>query len=274
MNVLDILIEAVIAGGDHAKRLQSHIHSLAVENKDQSGRDIVTQADHESQTAIISVFERRCPRVSIISEEKKNDSEDVRAPQKIVVDPLDGTKNFQRGSPLWSTTACYIEDGVLCAGVIYFPTLSKLVTAEKGKGCRINGGSHVLSYADPFHQSIVGMEWVYWLDDRQRRQLLAVMDKAAGTHALLCATGSAVEVLEGITAAYVHPNPSDIGGYIWDYAAGALALAEAIGCSIDDIACAPDGRPLDWANSVHMEAVLAASPALLKEVLDILRSVN
>lgn len=274
MNVLDILIEATMAGGDHAQRLQSNIHSLAVKSKDQSGRDIVTQADHESQTAIISVFKRRCPHVSLISEEKENVLEDARASKKIVVDPLDGTKNFQRGSPMWSTTTCYIEDGVLCAGVIYFPTLSKLVTAEKGQGCRINGKSHVLSYANSLHQSVVGMEWVYWLNDRQRRQLLAVMDKAAGTHALLCATGSVVEVLEGITAAYVHPNPPDIGGYIWDYAAGALALAEAIGCSIADIACAPDGGPLDWANSMNMEAVLAASPALLTEILDILQSVN
>ncbi|OKO99364.1 inositol monophosphatase family protein [Xenorhabdus eapokensis] len=51
-----------------------------------------------------------------------------------IVDPIDGTKNFIRGIPIWATLVALVEDGEPKIGVVFAPELKRCWWAEKGSG--------------------------------------------------------------------------------------------------------------------------------------------
>lgn len=51
-----------------------------------------------------------------------------------IVDPIDGTFNYQRGVPLYGVTIAYCEGGIPTSGAIYLPVLEQLFYAGKGRG--------------------------------------------------------------------------------------------------------------------------------------------
>ncbi|MEV0946111.1 histidinol-phosphatase [Rhodococcus sp. NPDC049939] len=51
-----------------------------------------------------------------------------------VIDPIDGTKNFVRGVPIWATLVALLEDGVPTVGVVSAPALSRRWWAASGTG--------------------------------------------------------------------------------------------------------------------------------------------
>lgn len=56
-----------------------------------------------------------------------------------VVDPIDGTSNYNYGSPLWGVSAALISDGEARLGAIFLPDLNESYVAEKGGGAFFNG---------------------------------------------------------------------------------------------------------------------------------------
>src|SRR5262249_55899092 len=62
-----------------------------------------------------------------------------RQPFRWIVDPLDGTRTFVRGVPLFGTLVGVEGEGEPLVGVVYLPALDELITAARGEGCRWNG---------------------------------------------------------------------------------------------------------------------------------------
>lgn len=56
-----------------------------------------------------------------------------------IVDPIDGTANFLRGSPLWGVALAFVRDGEPCVGAINFPVLGMTLVAGLGCGAYVNG---------------------------------------------------------------------------------------------------------------------------------------
>ncbi|WP_428099005.1 histidinol-phosphatase [Candidatus Rariloculus sp.] len=97
---------------------------VAVENKDGGGFDPVTSADRAIESLLRDAIIERYPDHGIVGEE-----EGARAAQSRytwIIDPIDGTRSFITGSPLWGTLVGLLRDGSPLLGVLCQPVLNEL----------------------------------------------------------------------------------------------------------------------------------------------------
>ncbi len=123
---------AIDAGGIALAHYQS---GIAVEFK--PDRSPVTEADRGAEQAIRQAIAERYPDHSVVGEEYGADERS--SPFRWVVDPIDGTKSFVRGVPLFGTLIGLEIDGRVEVGVCHLPALNETVAAATGLGCTWNG---------------------------------------------------------------------------------------------------------------------------------------
>jgi histidinol phosphatase-like enzyme (inositol monophosphatase family) len=113
--------------------------AIAVETKGDGSP--VTAADRAAEEAARAWLAERFPRDGVLGEEFGVTRPDAR--RRWVLDPIDGTKTFVRGVPLWGTLVACVEgegpDAAVLAGAAYFPAVGELVAAAPGEGCWWNG---------------------------------------------------------------------------------------------------------------------------------------
>ena len=98
--------------------------------------NLVTEADHASEKAIIEVIQLAHPDHFILSEETgeiKSNSE-----FKWIIDPIDGTVNFANGIPLCCISIGLEKEGQMILGAVYNPFMNELFFAQKGYGAYLN----------------------------------------------------------------------------------------------------------------------------------------
>lgn len=118
--------------------------AIAADDKAHGGAfDPVTEADRAAELAMRRLIQRTFPNHGIIGEEFA--SREEGAEYVWVLDPIDGTKSFITGMPLFGTLIAFVEDGVPRLGIIEMPALcerwsaSRGVTAFGGNPCRVSG---------------------------------------------------------------------------------------------------------------------------------------
>ena len=128
-----ILINAVEAG---AAQLQHFFNGdFKISNKE-GINNLVTEADHAAEKAIIDVIQKQYPDHFILSEETgeiKTNSE-----YKWIIDPIDGTVNFAHGIPLCCVSIGLEKDGEMILGAVYNPLMNEFFFAQKGSGAFLN----------------------------------------------------------------------------------------------------------------------------------------
>jgi histidinol-phosphatase len=133
-NILTVARKAAVAGGKCALKYfrtdQNVVYKV--------DRSPVTRADRESERIIRNVIVRAFPGHQLCGEEYGWDH-NMRSAFKWWIDPVDGTRQFIRGIPLWGTLVAFEADGKVVAGVIYHPVLDLCLWAGKGLGCYANG---------------------------------------------------------------------------------------------------------------------------------------
>ena len=97
----------------------------------------VTAADREAEQRARSWIEERFPADGILGEEFGLARPE--APRRWVIDPIDGTKSFVRGVPLWGTLVAVCEGEDVLAGAVYLPVAGDLVAAAPTCGAWANG---------------------------------------------------------------------------------------------------------------------------------------
>jgi histidinol phosphatase-like enzyme (inositol monophosphatase family) len=127
-------VEAVarLAGAEAKKRF---LTSLKVETKGDGTP--VTEADREAERVAREWISERFPLDGIVGEELGVSRQGAK--RRWFLDPIDGTKAFVRGVPLWGTMVAVAEGDEVLAGCVYYPMVDELVVAEVGKGCFWNG---------------------------------------------------------------------------------------------------------------------------------------
>ena len=113
-------VEIARAAGAILARNFANVASLNVEYKDDKENDPVTNADKEAQDYLKQAIARRFPGHGILGEEDEED-ESVAADFVWVLDPLDGTKNFLSGLPLYACSIGVIYRGIPVAGAVFLP---------------------------------------------------------------------------------------------------------------------------------------------------------
>lgn len=96
----------------------------------------VSIADTEAERIIIETIRNSFPGHSFLGEESGSDS--ITSKYQWIIDPIDGTRNYVRGIPLFATQIALMEDGEVIVGVSNAPTMNELMSAEKGKGAFLN----------------------------------------------------------------------------------------------------------------------------------------
>lgn len=128
------LLNAVQAGG---AQLQHYFNgSFTISNKE-GVNNLVTEADHAAEKAIIEVIQQAHPDHFILSEETgeiKSNSE-----YKWIIDPIDGTVNFANGIPICCVSIALEKEGTMVLGAVYSPFLNEMFFAQKGMGATLNG---------------------------------------------------------------------------------------------------------------------------------------
>lgn len=115
---------------------------LDIANKQQGGFDPVTEADRQAELAIRSLIEENYPNHGIVGEEFGQLRSD--APFQWIIDPIDGTRAFITGLPVWGTLIGLYEQGVPIAGVMDQPfTRERYVATGGGSVLSVSGGSPV-----------------------------------------------------------------------------------------------------------------------------------
>jgi len=134
---------AAIAGGRRA--LEGFGGRIGSETKPDGSP--VTSYDRASESEIRRVIRREFPRHAILGEEGGETGTDRRV--RWIVDPIDGTKSFVHGVPLFSVLVGVEVDRRPAVGVIHLPALGETVDAAVGQGCRWNGRpAHVSAIDD------------------------------------------------------------------------------------------------------------------------------
>ena len=127
------LLKAIEAG---AKQLQHYFNGeFKIANKE-GINNLVTEADHASEKAIIDIIRKEYPEHFILSEESGEivmDSE-----YKWIIDPIDGTVNFSNGIPLCCVSIGLEKAGEIILGAVYNPLMNEMFFAQKGFGALLN----------------------------------------------------------------------------------------------------------------------------------------
>lgn len=146
----------------------------------------VTDADKEAEQVIRNYLARARNRDSVLGEEF---GESGHSSRQWIVDPIDGTKNFVRGVPVWATLIAMVEDGEVIVGLVSAPALGKRWWAVKDGGA---WAGRSLASAKPLHVSTVaGIEDASmsysslsgWAEHKRLRGMLSLMQDCWRTRA-------------------------------------------------------------------------------------------
>jgi histidinol-phosphatase len=215
----------------------------------------VTDADRAVEDAVRRILADRRPDDAVIGEER---GESGGGSRRWIVDPIDGTKNFVRGTPSWATLLGLEVDGAVVVGVVSAPALSRRWWAARGAGawvsspagtrqCRV---SKVAALRDAFlsYASLTG-----WEQRDKLPQFLELTKRVWRTRAY-GDFWSHMLVAEGAVDLSCEPEVS-----LWDLAA-LQPIVEEAGGRFSDLSGAPTpaGGSVVCTNGVLHDEVLAA----------------
>lgn len=104
--------------------------TLAIDNKYEVGFDPVTEADRGAETVIRAVIAEHFPDHAIIGEEWGNSGD---SDYTWIIDPVDGTRAFISGAPVWGTLIGFAHGGVAIAGIMSQPFIGETFLAVPGR---------------------------------------------------------------------------------------------------------------------------------------------
>jgi histidinol-phosphatase len=213
--LLDFAVDVTRAAGEVTLRW-FRSPDLAVDSK--ADGTPVTAADRAAERLVRERIGDRFPDDGVVGEEEP---ETVgRTSRRWIVDPIDGTKAFTRGVPLYSTLLALHDGHGPALGVIGLPALGQLVYAGRGLGCWCDGSPARVSDTPALDGAyLMSSGFSHWPDEA----LLAV--KHAGCQLRTWGDGYGYAlVATGRSDAMVDPAVE-----LYDVAAMPVILAEAGG---------------------------------------------
>ena len=191
--------------------------------------NLVTEADHAAEKAIIEVIQQDYPDHFILSEETgeiKTSSE-----YKWIIDPIDGTVNFANGIPICCVSIGLEKAGKLILGAVYNPLMDELFFAQTGFGASLNDKKITVSDKTEVIKSCLVTGFPYTYLDTPNGPL-QVFEKLIRKGIPVRRLGSAAIDLCWVAAGrfdgfYEHKLQA------WDSAAGSLIVQEAGGTVTD-----------------------------------------
>ena len=205
--------------------LTSHGRHLNVETK--SDGSPVTIADRAAEQHARAWIEKHFPDDGILGEEFGFTRPEAR--RRWILDPIDGTKSYIRGVPLWGTLVAIAEGDNVLAGAAFFPVIDELVVAARSCGCWWNGRACEVSKVGDLAQATVLATDERFPEHRSRRDAWQHLARRAAISRtwgdcygyLLVATGRAEVMVDDIVSAWdsaaIQPIIEEAGGILTDW---------------------------------------------------------
>ncbi len=248
-DLLEVAIEAAYLAG---KRTLAYFQTGVVPDR-KADDSPVTIADREAERILREHIGQAFPDHGILGEEEGETA--GSAPFRWIIDPIDGTKTFVAGVPLYGVLVGVEARGEPCVGVLYLPALDEMVAAGDNLGCTWNGRPCRVSSVDRLEDAVLVTSSITACQARSDAyDRLAAVTRFQRTWGdcygyALVATGRADIMLDPVM------NP-------WDCAPLLPILREAGGHFSDW-----QGTPTIWSGEAA-----ATNAALAAPVLDVLRS--
>ncbi len=192
--------------------------------------DLVTKFDIEIEKFLYKKLKDIYPEFVIIGEEESYDTQLTNAPNRIYIDPIDGTTNFVHSIPFVAVCVGIIKDNKLFEGAIYNPILDEFFYAKKGEGAFLNEKKIYVSKENKLERSLVVTGFPYNIrqDEFTFNWNIETVKKVLKNTLAFRRLGSAA-----IDLCYVARGSYEIfyemGLKPWDVAAGILIVEEAGG---------------------------------------------
>ena len=272
----DLLVaaRAALSGG---RATVPHYRSTSLRTSEKSPGDPVTEADHASNRAVLSVLARECPEDPILSEESPPPDSASIVKRLWVVDPLDGTREFIDGIDEFAVMVGLAEQGLACLGAFYVPGTERLYLGLTDGGawiaeCRVDAESDsriAVGELRPLRVGEPGADRVRLVRSRSHPDERLQAIEAALPSVEVIPSGSVgvkcARIAERMADLYVHPVP-----YLkeWDTCAPEAVLRGAGGRVTD---CG--GAQLRYGKSDprQLSGILAGDPSSWAAALPLVR---
>ena len=252
------LLKATEDGASELKRFFNG--SFVISNKE-GINNLVTEADHAAEKAIMQVIQTEYPDHFILSEETGEIIQD--STYKWIIDPIDGTVNFANGIPICCVSIGLEKEGEMIMGAVYNPIMNEFYFAEKDMGATLNNQKIEVSKKTAVIKSCLVTGFPYTYLDAPNGPI-QVFEKLIRRGVPVRRLGSAAIDLCWVAAGrfdgfYEHNLQA------WDSAAGFLMVEEA------------GGRVTDFNGKVYspyQPHLVATNGKIHDELLDIVNGGN
>jgi myo-inositol-1(or 4)-monophosphatase len=222
-----------------------------------SAIDLVTDADLESEKAIIETIRSAFPDHAILAEESGLSQGESTC--QWIIDPLDGTTNFTHSLGLFAVSiACAVDKEIIC-GIVFNPVTKELFSAVKGTGANLNGSPIHVSGTDDIAESLLVTGFPY--------NVREVLDQIMARMARCLAVSQGVRRLGSAALDLCYVACGRFDGFWeqnlkpWDTAAGLLIAKEA-GARVTDFT--------NKAYSIEAQELLATNGKIHHQMLDLI----
>jgi len=219
--------------------------------------DLVTEADIQSEKAILKIIRENFPGDGILSEE--SGEIDNYTERLWMIDPLDGTTNYAHSFPFFAVSIALQVEGEIVLGLVYNPRLNELFEARRGEGALLNGTAINVSRAGVLRESLLATGFPYNIY-KDHKDVMEIFTRMAVRAQGIRRPGAA-----SIDLCYVAAGRTDgfweQGLNPWDTAAGSIIVREAGGMV---------GDYKGEAYSPFQKTIVAANPCIYKEMLKVL----
>jgi histidinol-phosphatase len=148
----DLELALRLADAAEALSLPRFRTGLAVETK--ADMTPVTEADRAVEAELRALLAAERPDDAVLGEEHGATGEGAR---RWVLDPIDGTRNYARGIPVWATLVALEDDGEVRVGVVSAPALGRRWWAERGEGAFANSERIGVSAVDRIEDAVLSL---------------------------------------------------------------------------------------------------------------------
>lgn len=215
----------------------------------------VTRADRESEQYLRNRIREHFPEDVILGEEFGEQGSNLS--RRWILDPIDGTKSFIHGVPLYGVMIALEEDGIITHGCVNFPALNEMISAKLEHGCYWNGERcHVSEIERMPEATILTTNFLRLEDKLSKGTMNAIVRNAKALRGwgdcyghFLVATGRAEVMFDPKVA-------------LWDTAPIGILVEEAGGNAFD----------FDGNDTVYSPTLITTNAALAQEIKESLHA--
>jgi myo-inositol-1(or 4)-monophosphatase len=248
--------EAVDVAAGILRRGRAHIGTVVAKGD----RDFATDIDLRIETAVRTALGVATPDIPFLGEEGGGAAGDG---PHWVLDPIDGTINFAKDSPLCAISLSLVAGGQPVLGIVDTPLLGERFVARVGDGAFLNGARIQISEISSLREAMVALSdfKVGVGSEEENRLHLVLLARFAGESLRVRMHGSAALDLAWLAAGRLHATLM-LSNLPWDVTAGLLLVREAGGVVYDF-----DGSPHD----ARSRFTLASVPSLAARIQTIVQ---